>query len=237
MSFPELFKNLNSSPIRSIGTVLLLMLLGIILYNAFGTQIDQSDSSVDKGDCACYGSTLLKRSGDEQFNLGSPPSFDAINVTLPAAAESKTMASKTANMVGMSKASPIDSMTYANSADTMDYYIQFSPPALTSAMPMGWRSSREAEDDKGVFGEFKRYTISQPQLKKAENLKSVVRITESSRDGLSRSLGQRSLLRESVSPLSTVPCGHNSKLFNDSSVRQHHIANLTGQYPELSECC
>ena len=137
--------------------------------------------------------------------------------------------------------SPIDDTTYAASPETAQYYETFKPVSLESTMPMGWRSPGasakcgDAEDE--LYGEFSRYAISPNQMKRAENMKSVLRLSELSREGLSRTLGQRSLLRDFVTPLGPQPIGDNAMLFNDSSVRQNYIASALGRFPEVSQSC
>lgn len=135
----------------------------------------------------------------------------------------------------------IDASTYAMSPDSAEYYKHFKPVALESTMPMGWRTPNAAskcpaaEDD--LYSEFSRYAISPNQMKRAENMRSVLRLSEMSRGGLSRTLGQRSLLRDFVTPLGPNPIGDKAMLWNDSSVRQNYIASSTGRFPEVSENC
>lgn len=137
--------------------------------------------------------------------------------------------------------SPIDDATYSASPETAQYYETFQPVSLESTMPIGWRSPGASakcgggEDE--LYGEFSRYAITPNQMKRAENMKSVLRLGELSREGLSRTLGQRSLLRDFVTPLGPQPIGENAMLFNDSSVRQNYIASATGRFPELSQSC
>lgn len=137
--------------------------------------------------------------------------------------------------------SPIDDATYAASPETAQYYEHFQPVSLESTMPMGWRSpgasAKCSGADDELYGEFSRYAISPNQMKRAENMKSVLRLSELSREGLSRTLGQRSLLRDFVTPLGPSPIGDNAMLWNDSSVRQNYIASATGRFPSVSESC
>lgn len=136
---------------------------------------------------------------------------------------------------------PLDSSTYGLSEESSEYYKHFKPISLESTMPMGWRSSTNSTncgstgDD--IYNEFSRYAISPNQMKRAENMRSVLRLSESSRDGLSRTLGQRSLLRDFVTPLGPSPIGDNAMLWNDSSVRQNYIASATGRFPTVAENC
>ena len=147
-------------------------------------------------------------------------------------------------MVGVGAAvsgSPVDGATYGISEDSAEYYKHFKPVSLESTMPMGWRTAENpgkcsaGEDD--LYSEFSRYAISPNQMKRAENMRSVLRLSEISRDGLSRTLGQRSLLRDFVTPLGPNPIGDNAMLWNDSSVRQNYIASATGRFPTVAENC
>jgi hypothetical protein len=141
----------------------------------------------------------------------------------------------------MTGGAALDSLTYGLSEDSSEYYKHFKPVSLESTMPMGWRAAEtvgkcpaEGED---LYSEFSRYAISPSQMKRAENMRSVLRLSESSRDGLSRTLGQRSLLRDFVTPLGPSPIGDTAMLFNDSSVRQNYIASATGRFPQVSKSC
>jgi hypothetical protein len=137
--------------------------------------------------------------------------------------------------------SPIDDATYAASPETAQYYEHFKPVSLESTMPMGWRSPGSSAEcggaDDELYGEFSRYAITPNQMKRAENMKSVLRLGELSREGLSRTLGQRSLLRDYVTPLGPSPIGDSAMLWNDSSVRQNYIASATGRFPEVAQSC
>jgi len=145
-------------------------------------------------------------------------------------------------MVGAAiSGSQLDAATYGLSEDSAEYYKHFKPVSLESTMPLGWRTAENpgkcsaGEDD--LYSEFSRYAISPNQMKRAENMRSVLRLSEISRDGLSRTLGQRSLLRDFVTPLGPNPIGDNAMLWNDSSVRQNYIASATGRFPTVAENC
>ena len=133
----------------------------------------------------------------------------------------------------------LDLDTYTPSQTTSEFYSVFKPVALEATMPMGWRATGPSEkpDDTNIYNEFSRYAISPNQMKRAENMRSVLRLGESSRDGLSRTLGQRSILRDFITPLGPNPIGDKAMLWNDSSVRQNYIASTTGKFPEVSENC
>ena len=143
-------------------------------------------------------------------------------------------------MVGLQGAA-LDDSTYALSADSSDYYRTFKPVSLESTMPLGWRAAQQpgkcADGDDELYSEFSRYSITPNQMARAENMRSVLRLSEISRDGLSRTLGQRSLLRDFVTPLGPNPIGDQAMLWNDSSVRQNYIASSTGRFPEVSQNC
>ena len=134
--------------------------------------------------------------------------------------------------------SALDSGTYEVSEDSSEYYKHFKPMALEKTMPLGWRGEgAEKCGSEEVYREFGRYAVTPVQMKKAEGLRSVLRLSENSRDGLARTLGQRSLQRDFVTPLGPSPIGDAAMLFNDSSVRQNYIASATGRFPELSKSC
>jgi hypothetical protein len=135
----------------------------------------------------------------------------------------------------------LDASTFAPSQDSEDYYKHFKPVSLETTMPMGWRATQDPEKrsagEEDLYGEFSRYTISPNQMKRAESMRSVLRLSELSRDGLSRTLGQRSLLRDFVTPLGPSPVGDSAMLWNDSSVRQNYIASATGRFPDVAQSC
>ena len=142
---------------------------------------------------------------------------------------------------GVMAGNALDANTFQVSEDTEAYYKVFKPVSLESTMPMGWRTAPEdaaknrAAGEEDVYSEFNRYAIAPTQMKRAETMRSVLRLGELSRDGLSRTLGQRSLLRDFVTPLGPNPVGESAMLWNDSSVRQSYIAAATGRFPEVAE--
>lgn len=164
----------------------------------------------------CQNTTAPKPTVTELASVGGP--------TVPTSMASDLGASLTAN-------------TYSMSQETRDYYDHFQPVALESSMPQGWRTGITEENCDPAFSEFSRYAISPKQMKKAEDMRSVLRLSEMSRDGLSRTLGQRSLLRDFVTPLGPQPVGNQAMLWNDSSVRQNYIAAATGKFPVVPENC
>ena len=167
------------------------------------------------------------------------------NMQLAASIPSRPQAPQvTAPLAGSTSSTggaPLDASTYGLSEESSEYYKHFKPISLESTMPSGWRSSNDpSKCSAGVdetYKEFSRYAISPNQMKRAENMRSVLRLGESSRDGLSRTLGQRSLLRDFVTPLGPSPIGDNAMLWNDSSVRQNYIAAATGRFPEVAQNC
>ena len=121
--------------------------------------------------------------------------------------------------------------TYDLSKESKEYLKEFQPASLNNTMPSGWRSQEPAQDSTGVFNEFSRYAISPNMMKRSESMRSVIRLGENSRDGMGRTLGYQSLLRDAVTPTGPQPIGSSAIPFNDSSVRQNYIAASTGQYP------
>lgn len=126
-----------------------------------------------------------------------------------------------------------------------EYMAAYNPTGLASVMPAGWRSSADAKgaDCKAAAGaggdsyaEFSRYSISPEAVARSENMRSVLRLSENTRQGMGRTLGYQSLLRNYVTPVGPQPIGDKSMLFNDSSVRQSYIASVTGTFPDLGLC-
>lgn len=122
-----------------------------------------------------------------------------------------------------------------------EYLAAYNPTGLASVMPAGWRSdganpAKCASTGDGSYAEFSRYSISPEAVARSENMKSVLRLSENTRQGLGRALGYQSLLRNYVTPVGPQPIGDKSMLFNDSSVRQSYIAAVTGTFPDLGLC-
>ena len=128
---------------------------------------------------------------------------------------------------------------FTPSEEMQAYDATFAPTTLQQSMPASWRT--DGTEDTGAsseeFAEFSRYAISPNQMQKSENMRSMLRLGELSRDGLARTLGQKSLLRDYVTPVGPLPMGNGAMLWNDSSVRQNFIASATGRFPELAESC
>lgn len=123
-----------------------------------------------------------------------------------------------------------------------EYMAAYNPTGLASVMPAGWRAGAEA-DSAGCkaaagdsYAEFSRYSISPEAVARSENMRSVLRLSENTRQGMGRTLGYQSLLRNYVTPVGPQPIGDKSMLFNDSSVRQSYIASVTGTFPDLGLC-
>ena len=136
----------------------------------------------------------------------------------------------------MAGAAPLDDSTYDVSPETKEFYEQFKPVTLEQTMPAGWREKGQLAANDSP-DEFSRYAITPNQMKKSEKMRTVLRLSENSRDGLSRTLGQRSLLREYVTPLGPNPIGSTAFPWNDSSVRHAYIASAMGRFPEVSQSC
>jgi len=122
-----------------------------------------------------------------------------------------------------------------------EYVAAYNPTGLASVMPAGWRSdaanpAKCASTGDGSYAEFSRYSISPEAVARSENMRSVLRLSENTRQGLGRSLGYQSLLRNYVTPVGPQPIGDKSMLFNDSSVRQSYIAAVQGSFPSLGLC-
>jgi hypothetical protein len=122
-----------------------------------------------------------------------------------------------------------------------EYMAAYNPTGLASVMPAGWRSdaanpSKCASTGDGSYAEFSRYSISPEAVARSENMKSVLRLSENTRQGMGRTLGYQSLLRNYVTPVGPQPIGDKSMLWNDSSVRQSYIAAVTGSFPDLGLC-
>jgi len=126
-----------------------------------------------------------------------------------------------------------------------EYMAAYNPTGLASVMPAGWRSNADAKGASckaaagaagDSYAEFSRYSISPEAVARSENMRSVLRLSENTRQGMGRTLGYQSLLRNYVTPVGPQPIGDKSMLFNDSSVRQSYIASVTGAFPDLGLC-
>jgi hypothetical protein len=122
-----------------------------------------------------------------------------------------------------------------------EYMAAYNPTGLASVMPAGWRAdaanpAKCASTGDGSYAEFSRYSISPEAVARSENMKSVLRLSENTRQGMGRTLGYQSLLRNYVTPVGPQPIGDKSMLWNDSSVRQSYIAAVTGSFPDLGLC-
>lgn len=122
-----------------------------------------------------------------------------------------------------------------------EYMAAYNPTGLASVMPAGWRAdaanpAKCASTGDGSYAEFSRYSISPEAVARSENMKSVMRLSENTRQGMGRTLGYQSLLRNYVTPVGPQPIGDKSMLWNDSSVRQSYIAAVTGSFPDLGLC-
>jgi hypothetical protein len=118
-----------------------------------------------------------------------------------------------------------------------DYLNVYAPAGLASVMPAGWKTNAKGGGDQagGAFAEFSRYSISPEAVARSENLRASLRLSENTRQQMSRTLGSDSLLRNAVTPIGPYPIGDKAMLWNDSSVRQGYIAAATGFFPTLGE--
>lgn len=162
-------------------------------------------------------------------NLGSPTPDEMIG--------SRAMAGGT----------PYQPSAFAPSEASAEFYQTFQPSSLASMMPANWRPTGQncgavAPAQAGAspvdtnFDEFSRYTVAPSQVQKAETLRGTIRLAELTSTRNSRTLGEPSLLRNAVTPLSPVPIGSTAFVFQDSQQRQGFIAAATGRYPDDIGC-
>lgn len=147
----------------------------------------------------------------------------------------------------MAGGTPYQADTFSPSDVSAEFLATFQPSSLSSMMPANWRPSGQncgavAPAQAGAspvgtnFDEFSRYTVAPSQVQRAETLRGTMRLAELSSTRNARTLGESSLLRNAVTPLSPIPIGSNAFVFNDSSVRQSFIASATGRFPEEIGC-
>jgi hypothetical protein len=107
---------------------------------------------------------------------------------------------------------------------------------LGDLMPASWRGgSAHAAGGEGDEA-FRRLSITPEQVSQSQRAMGLVRLPQSTRAGLARSVGQSSLIREAVTPLSAVPVGKNAFFSHDSELRLSAISAATGEYP-TNLCC
>lgn len=146
------------------------------------------------------------------------------------------------NLPGSSAAGTALSGAFEMTDAGKEYLAAYNPTGLASVMPAGWRADAAAGKDCSksggaeAYAEFSRYSISPEAVARSENMRSVLRLSENTRQGMGRTLGYQSLLRNYVTPVGPQPIGDKSMLFNDSSVRQSYIASVTGSFPDLGLC-
>ena len=162
-------------------------------------------------------------------NLGSPSSDELLG--------SRAMAGGT----------PYQADTFSPSEASAEFYQTFQPSGLASMMPANWRPEGQncgavAAAQAGAapvdanFDEFSRYTVAPSQVQRAETLRGTIRLAELTSTRNARTLGEPSLLRNAVTPLSPIPIGSDNFVFQDSSQRLGYIAAATGRYPENIGC-
>jgi len=145
------------------------------------------------------------------------------------------------NMPGSVAAGTSLAGAYDMSDTGKEYLAAYNPTGLASVMPAGWRSDAAgpgkcASTGDGSYAEFSRYSITPEAVARSENMRGVMRLSENTRQGLGRTLGYQSLLRNYVTPVGPQPIGDKSMLWNDSSVRQSYIAAVQGSFPPLGLC-
>lgn len=142
---------------------------------------------------------------------------------------------------------PFQSSAFAPSEVSAEFYATFQPSSLSQMMPANWRPSGQncgavaaaqagASPVDANFDEFSRYTVAPSQVQKAETLRGTIRLAEITNTRNSRTLGEPSLLRNAVTPLSPIPIGSTAFPWMDSQMRQGFIAASTGRYPEDIGC-
>lgn len=142
---------------------------------------------------------------------------------------------------------PYQSSAFAPSEVSAEFYATFQPSSLSQMMPANWRPNGQncgavAAAQAGAspvntnFDEFSRYAVAPSQVQKAETLRGTIRLSELTNTRNSRTLGEPSLLRNAVTPLSPIPIGSTAFAWGDSQSRQGYIAAATGRYPEEVGC-
>ena len=135
---------------------------------------------------------------------------------------------------------PLGGDTFSLSPASQEYLETFNPSGLQNIMPSGWRAPAAGQKcdptDDGQFAEFSRYAVSPQMVQRSETMRSVMRHGENTRNGLGRTLGYQSLLRNYVTPSGAIPIGNSVMPFNDSQVRQSYIAAATGEFPNDDAC-
>jgi hypothetical protein len=106
-------------------------------------------------------------------------------------------------------------------------------PQLKSLMPSSWRGGGT---DKGGDAAFSKHSVDPERVLRSQRSMGLVRLPQSSRGSMGRSLGQTSILREAVTPLSAIPVGGSVFFSNDSEARLARAVEINGSYPEKL-CC
>ena len=170
---------------------------------------------------------------------GVPFAYGSAAATRPAAPGSPK-ASPPAVSPGASPAAqdPLQGLAPSNAAETSasfgdgaNWNQGGSGPELKQLMPANWRGGPKDRDE--AFG---RLSIDPERVRQSQRSMGLVRLPQSSRGTMSRSLGQTSLIREAVTPLSSVPVGKSNFFSHDSERRLSSIYEATGSYPN-DLCC
>lgn len=209
--------------------------------------IPGSEKPSDANSAAPASALAMQQTADvaPQINAGAPinNSIASIGPAGPNFGESQ----ETTESLKEAAGTPYMASAFAPSEASADFYATFQPAGLASMMPASWRPSGQncgavAPAQEGAssvetnFDEFSRYTVAPSQVQKAETMRGTIRLAELTSTRNARTLGEPSLLRNAVTPLSPVPIGSDAFIFSDSSQRQGYIAAATGRYPEQIAC-
>jgi hypothetical protein len=194
---------------------------------------------------------LRKHATETSVRAPVPNASSGINNSIGRVPFTPNLGSPTPDeMIGsraMAGGTPYQAGAFAPSDTSAEFFDTFQPSSLSSMMPANWRPSGQncgavAPAQAGAspvdtnFDEFSRYTVAPSQVQRAETLRGTIRLAELTSTRNARTLGESSLLRNAVTPLSPIPIGSENFIFNDSSQRQGFIAAATGRYPDDIGC-
>ena len=129
----------------------------------------------------------------------------------------------------------LDESLWKDSDTTAEYYKTFDSQRLKNLMPNSWQAKNDdASEDPS--DEFSRFTIKPGMMRKAEETRGIMRLSEPSRSSSSRIIGLSDPVRNAVTPLNPRPIGSHVVTFQDSSIRQDLIAEITGKPPRETAC-
>lgn len=218
------------------GTLLFIFLLAVSLWwicSGPKAKVPILIDEVVKRDQIVLGETACRAVAREGLPYG-----DA-RATVPLSAGAPMVASVGGlNLPGNASTGSALSGAFDMTEPGQEYMAAYNPTGLASVMPAGWRAggldAKAPSND--AYAEFSRYSITPEAVARSENVRSALRLSENTRQGMGRTLGYQSLLRNYVTPVGPQPIGDKSMLFNDSSVRQSYIASVTGAFPDLGQC-